>query len=235
VLTWALLVAAGCGARPVTAGAQRGPDAAVDAAPRADASFPRDAPLRADRTVWIDSAPWPDLGPPDAASRCRSNSECPATHFCALGGCRPPGVCQARPVSCDDVYAPVCGCDGRTYPSSCNALAIGVSVAREGHCDVKHQCEELSRTYRELLQLAKACTPDTDELQCTQRVESIIGCTGCPTYVESTGAPAQLAHLRQQWNAVRCFEPLPCLADIGCRRLNGAVCTTQGICEDRFP
>jgi hypothetical protein len=44
------------------------------------------------------------------------------------------GVCRKRPQMCTMIYAPVCGCDGKTYASACNAAAKGVSVAAEGEC-----------------------------------------------------------------------------------------------------
>jgi hypothetical protein len=44
------------------------------------------------------------------------------------------GVCRKPPQMCTMIYAPVCGCDGKTYASACNAAAKGVSVAAEGEC-----------------------------------------------------------------------------------------------------
>jgi hypothetical protein len=45
-----------------------------------------------------------------------------------------PGTCQPRPQACTMIYAPVCGCDSRTYGSACVAAAAGISVARNGAC-----------------------------------------------------------------------------------------------------
>ena len=44
------------------------------------------------------------------------------------------GVCRKPPQMCTMIYAPVCGCDGKTYASACTAAAKGVSVATQGEC-----------------------------------------------------------------------------------------------------
>lgn len=78
-----------------------------------------------------------DTGRIDTA--CRSNIECAPSELCATGLCENGlGVCQERPVMCDDnVVNEVCGCDGETYQNDCFASLNGIRLAKTGPCDIR--------------------------------------------------------------------------------------------------
>lgn len=67
---------------------------------------------------------------------CSSNADCLVEGYCdrPTGDCDGIGQCERRPVICIDLWAPVCGCDGRTYSNSCYAHRQGANVARDGPC-----------------------------------------------------------------------------------------------------
>jgi hypothetical protein len=69
-----------------------------------------------------------------------ANAQCPAGELCDYeltqhcGSGDQPGHCIARPWSCPPSTDTVCGCDGQTYPSLCDAHAALTAVASNGPC-----------------------------------------------------------------------------------------------------
>jgi len=41
-----------------------------------------------------------------------------------------------KPQACFSIYAPVCGCDGKTYGNACTANSNGVSAMSKGECKI---------------------------------------------------------------------------------------------------
>jgi hypothetical protein len=69
-----------------------------------------------------------------------SGAQCSADEFCdfarnSCGASDETGTCRTRPVSCPDLFAPTCGCDGQVHGNSCDANAVGTDTSDIGSCD----------------------------------------------------------------------------------------------------
>jgi len=121
-----------CGPLPLARSADVCPLAALCPAPFCGSFWTCDDGLCHDHCGLV--PPDPDVCPKPEG--CASNDDCTDAQVCFKlpGGCAARGACLPRPDVCPDVVEQVCGCDGKTYPNACAALAAGASVAARGAC-----------------------------------------------------------------------------------------------------
>jgi hypothetical protein len=108
--------------------------ASPDAGGAADGALPADSALPADGRVPA----------PDTRWGCSRNSHCPKDRYCFFAsGCgnKGTGVCKKRPAVCGGPVQYVCGCDDNTYNSPCAAAQAGQSIAHQGMCGCKTNCD----------------------------------------------------------------------------------------------
>jgi hypothetical protein len=114
---------------------------------------------------------------------CQSNRDCRADQFCSGASCGGAGTCATRPQACIALYQPVCGCDGRTYGSACNAANHGIRVASSGECaPAPTTCQQNSDCGVNEMCAKSSCsgpgTCRTVAVRCSSEYLPVCGCDG---------------------------------------------------------
>ncbi|HEX6275358.1 MAG TPA: Kazal-type serine protease inhibitor domain-containing protein [Polyangiaceae bacterium] len=69
-----------------------------------------------------------------AGFACEPGLYCSFPLDAACGAADQTGTCTRVPEMCTEEFAPVCGCNDKTYPNACYAAREGISVGRKGEC-----------------------------------------------------------------------------------------------------
>lgn len=146
---------------------------------------------------------------------CEARDDCADDQFCYKTSCNAPGECrQGEVAACDDVYQPVCGCDGETYGNACSAASAGVGVASPGECSSAEcendDCPPLGSSCEGKL-CGDPCECAPDDLDCAPTDE--------PKYCDAQGrCHGSLTECPS--SACETRDPSEC-GDFGCRAFQG--------------
>ena len=169
---------------------------------------------------------------------CFSNDMCPADQYCFFHVCAvKSGACIRRPEACPDVWEPVCGCDGVTYPNACEAARAGMSVDHYGECEMICLQNEDCPAADKFCKFPKGacgkdpsipgiCTPTGPGGRCPLDWDPVCGCDG-RTYSNECFADAAGVSIRH-WG--ECKDV--CLVDHDCPAASHFCKFAEGTCGE---
>jgi hypothetical protein len=118
----------------------------VSCGPQAPAQDPAQAPAAGDPagatspSAGSQTPPGSKVNGPGGLCGGIAGFSCTPGLYCAFapeatcGAADMTGTCTAIPAVCTEEFAPVCGCDDKTYPNACHAARASVSVVKKGEC-----------------------------------------------------------------------------------------------------